>query len=153
MYYVANCDALPSEILGRLMRSSALLPALQRISHPRSTIIALKQAAKRIMSELPYKVPLFIDGKEVPSSNGKTFEVKNPYSGKVVSISQSASKADCNAAIESAAKAFKTWEKTTPSSRRAIFLKAADLIESDKYVSQLYSLSVGSNMFNSRNNA
>ena len=85
------------------------------------------------MSTLPYRVPLFIDGKETPSSEGKSFEVKNPYSHKVVSISQSASKADCQAACDAAAKAFKSWEKTTPSARRAIFLKAADLIESDKY--------------------
>ncbi|KAF9003385.1 Aldehyde/histidinol dehydrogenase [Cyathus striatus] len=77
--------------------------------------------------------PLFINGKSTPASDGGTFEVRNPFSGKVVGTSASATSADCKAAIEAAAKAFETWETTPLSERRAIFLKAAELAKSDKY--------------------
>jgi len=76
---------------------------------------------------------LYIDGEFVPSSSGETFEVRNPYTGDVVGLSASASSADCKAAIDAAAKAFKTWEHSSLNERRNIFLKAADLIMSDKY--------------------
>ncbi|KAJ7150967.1 Aldehyde/histidinol dehydrogenase [Mycena crocata] len=82
---------------------------------------------------MPPFTPLFIDGKEIPSSDSATFQVRNTSVGGVVGISASASSADCNAAVEAAGRAFKTWEKTTPYARRDIFLKAADLIESDRW--------------------
>ncbi|KAF9564492.1 ALDH-like protein [Agrocybe pediades] len=76
---------------------------------------------------------LYINGQFVPASNGETFEVRNPYSGKVVTVSASATSADCKAAVDAAAEAFKTWERTTLATRRDIFLKAADLVKTDKY--------------------
>ncbi|KAJ7148632.1 Aldehyde/histidinol dehydrogenase [Mycena crocata] len=81
---------------------------------------------------MPPFTPLFIDGKEVPASDGATFEVHNTSVG-LVGTSASASSADCNAAVEAAGRAFKTWEKTTPYARRDIFLKAAELVESDRW--------------------
>jgi len=76
---------------------------------------------------------LYIDGKFQPSSNAEIFEVCNPYSGEVVSISASASSADCNAAVDAAQRAFETWEHTTLEDRRNILLKAADLIDTNRY--------------------
>lgn len=76
---------------------------------------------------------LYINGNYVPSSSGETFEVRNPFSGEVVGISASAASADGKAAVDAAQQAFKTWEYTSHNERRDIFLRAADLLASDKY--------------------
>lgn len=77
--------------------------------------------------------PLFIDGQQKPSSTNATFEVRNPFSNKVVTISASASSQDCKDAAEAAGKAFKTWEFTSLTEKRNIFLRAADLLASEEY--------------------
>ncbi|RDB18697.1 Salicylaldehyde dehydrogenase [Hypsizygus marmoreus] len=77
--------------------------------------------------------PLYIDGQEVPSSNKATFEVINPASGKIVGQSASASGEDCSTAVESAAKAFTTWQQSGIAERRAIFLKAAEIVSTETY--------------------
>ncbi|KAJ7322941.1 Aldehyde/histidinol dehydrogenase [Mycena albidolilacea] len=81
---------------------------------------------------MPPFTPLFIDGQEVPASDNATFEVVISPS-KVVGTSASASSADCDAAVEAAGRAFKTWEHTTPYARRDLFLKAADLVSTDRW--------------------
>ena len=80
---------------------------------------------------------LYIDGETVQASNGESFEVRNPYSGKVVGTAASASSVDCKSAIEAAGRAFKIWEHSSPNTRRDIFLKAADLLAGDKYKSKI----------------
>jgi acyl-CoA reductase-like NAD-dependent aldehyde dehydrogenase len=81
----------------------------------------------------PASIPLFINGQEVSSSTGETFEVRNPYTQEVVSVSASASNEDCLAAITAAGNAFKTWEHSTFEHRRDVLMKAADIMETDKY--------------------
>jgi delta 1-pyrroline-5-carboxylate dehydrogenase len=81
---------------------------------------------------------LFIDGKWVPASTGETFEVHNPYSGAVVGHAASASSADCTAAVDAAARAFRTWELTSPNTRRDLVLKAADLFLTPKYKERIH---------------
>ncbi|KIK67878.1 hypothetical protein GYMLUDRAFT_36676 [Collybiopsis luxurians FD-317 M1] len=83
---------------------------------------------------LPF-TPLFIDGKQVPASDGKTFEVRNPLTNQVVGTSASATSEDCQNAIVAAGKAFKTWEHSSLGERRDILLKAAELIKLEKYKS------------------
>ncbi|KAG6915346.1 hypothetical protein DXG01_012020 [Tephrocybe rancida] len=75
--------------------------------------------------------PLFINGERKLSA--VPFDVINPASSLVVGQSANASSEDCQAAVNAAASAFKTWEHSTDSERRAIFLKAAELIATDKY--------------------
>lgn len=75
----------------------------------------------------------YIDGKHKPSSTNATYEVRNPLANKVVGRAASASSQDCRDAIEAAAKAFTTWEHSDYGFRRDIFLKAADLLLTDKY--------------------
>ncbi|KAG6891624.1 hypothetical protein C0992_001309 [Termitomyces sp. T32_za158] len=75
--------------------------------------------------------PLFING-ELKSS-GPTFDVISPGSGLVVGQYISATAEDCKAAVDAAATAFETWQHSTIAERRAIFLKAAQLIDTDKY--------------------
>ena len=74
--------------------------------------------------------PLVIDNKEVSSETGKTFQRKDPLSGLTVSTCAAASVNDAERAAESSRTAFKTWSTSAPSERRALLLKAADIIES-----------------------
>ncbi|KDQ56594.1 hypothetical protein JAAARDRAFT_689366 [Jaapia argillacea MUCL 33604] len=84
-------------------------------------------------SSLPF-TSLFINGQWVPSSTSSTFPIHNPSSpSSPVGHSASASVADCTSALTSAATAFRTWEHTSLSSKRSIFLKAAELLASERY--------------------
>jgi len=73
---------------------------------------------------------LFIDGVYRASSDGATFPVRNPMTGSVLYQSASASLDDYATAIEKAHVAYQSWSKTPPTTRRLIFLKAADIMES-----------------------
>ena len=72
---------------------------------------------------------LIIDNQERSGSEGKTFERRNPLTGELVTESAAASVSDALDAVESASTAFSTWSVTGPSERRAVMLKAADIIE------------------------
>lgn len=78
--------------------------------------------------------PLIIDGQERPSANSKTFEVYTPQSGQLVGTAAAATSQDCRDAIDAAARAQKSWEKTRPVERRDIFLKAADILSSEPWM-------------------
>ncbi|KAK1749358.1 Aldehyde/histidinol dehydrogenase [Echria macrotheca] len=73
---------------------------------------------------------LFLDGSYQPSSDGTTFTVKNPMTGSVLYDCASASVDDYSAAIDNAHQAFQKWSRTGPSTRRMVFLKAAEIMES-----------------------
>jgi len=72
-------------------------------------------------------IPLFINGKEVMGSS--TFEVISPSIGSACWNAVSATSEDATKAVEIAQAAFPTWSKTKPSTRTAILLKAADILE------------------------
>ncbi len=72
-------------------------------------------------------VPLQINGKDVSTS--KTLDVTNPSTGKVIHKASSASVSDAISAVEAAQAAFASWRETTPAQKRAIFSKAADILE------------------------
>ncbi len=74
-------------------------------------------------------INLLIDGHEMAASTGATFERRDPISGDVASRAAAASVADAQAAADAAAAAFPAWSKLGPNARRAILLKAADLLE------------------------
>lgn len=76
---------------------------------------------------------LFIDGKHVHAKQGGIFEVRNPYTGQVVGASASATSEDGIAAVEAAGKAFNAWQQKSPTERRDIIFKVADLWQSDRY--------------------
>ncbi|KAF9027188.1 Aldedh-domain-containing protein, partial [Hymenopellis radicata] len=80
----------------------------------------------------PPFTPLFLNGHRVSSSTNATFDVLNPFSKEVVGRSAAASADDCRSAIESAAAAFKTWEKTPLKERQDVVLRVADLLETEK---------------------
>ncbi|KAH8658030.1 aldehyde dehydrogenase domain-containing protein [Xylariales sp. PMI_506] len=72
---------------------------------------------------------LFIGGEYNPSSDNGTFPVVNPMTGKTIYDCSSATVDDYSAAIDNADAVFATWKRTPPSTRRLIFLKAADILE------------------------
>jgi acyl-CoA reductase-like NAD-dependent aldehyde dehydrogenase len=72
---------------------------------------------------------LIIDNKEQEATGGRTFERRSPLDGSLISTGAAASVDDAIRAVESAATAFETWSQTGPSERRAILLKAADIME------------------------
>lgn len=78
-------------------------------------------------------VELIINGVSRPSSTGTTFPVHNPLTGKVLHNAHSASAQDCREAVDAAATAFKEWKEWTPSRRRALFWKAAELYETPEW--------------------
>lgn len=70
-------------------------------------------------------IPLWLDGKETTLSS--TFDVTSPLDAKTLYKCSSASPTDALNAVTSATTAFKTWSKTKPSTRRDIFLRAAEI--------------------------
>src|SRR5437879_8219079 len=71
----------------------------------------------------------FIDGEGVESSSGETFEDRNPADTReVVGIFQKSSKADVDAAVAAAKRAFTKW-RLVPAPRRAeIVFRAAEIL-------------------------
>jgi aldehyde dehydrogenase (NAD+) len=82
----------------------------------------------------PYTQPtgLFINNEWVPSVDGRSFEVINPTTEKVICSVTEASENDVDIAVAAARKAFEgAWHTTTPEQRGKYLVKLADLIERD----------------------
>ena len=72
---------------------------------------------------------LYIGGKWVPASDGRTFETKNPATGEVLSVCAEATKDDVDAAVQAAWAAFPAWRDMQTAERAAILEKIADVID------------------------
>jgi len=75
------------------------------------------------------KVDFIIDGASAPAASGATYARRDPVTGAVASEAAAAGEADVAKVVEAAARAFPAWSQTGPSERRALLLKAADLLE------------------------
>ncbi len=77
-------------------------------------------ASPAVLSHTPTKVMKnYIDGEWVESSTGETFENRNPADTRdVVGIFQKSAKADVDAAVDAAKRAFAKW-RLVPAPRRA----------------------------------
>ncbi|MGO9007925.1 MAG: aldehyde dehydrogenase [Beijerinckiaceae bacterium] len=75
-------------------------------------------------------VGFIVDGAPADAEGGATFERKDPVTGKVATRAAAATLADVEKVVDSAASAFPSWSETGPGARRALLLKAADLMES-----------------------
>ena len=71
----------------------------------------------------------FIGGAWVDSASGETLAVENPADGQVIANVPASSEEDVDRAVTAAAKAFETWQHTTPQDRSLALLKLADAIE------------------------
>ena len=72
----------------------------------------------------------YIGGKWVEASNGETFEDLDPYTGDVTATVPAGTRGDARAAIDAATSSFPAWSKAAPAERQAVFLRAADILES-----------------------
>jgi 1-pyrroline dehydrogenase len=73
----------------------------------------------------------FIGGEWVESASGKTLKVENPANGQVIAEVPASDTEDVDRAVEAAAKAFETWQRTTPAERMGMLLKLADAVEAN----------------------
>jgi len=71
----------------------------------------------------------FIGGDWVDSASGETLDVENPADGTVIAHVPASGPEDVDRAVEAAARAFDTWQHTTPADRSLMLLKLADAIE------------------------
>ncbi|HZY50290.1 MAG TPA: aldehyde dehydrogenase [Devosia sp.] len=74
-------------------------------------------------------IGFLIDGEARNAAGGATYDRMDPFTGKLATRVPAASAADATAAVDAAAMAFKTWSKTGPGERRAILMKAADIMD------------------------
>jgi aldehyde dehydrogenase (NAD+) len=73
---------------------------------------------------------LFINNEYVDSKNSKKITLYNPKDGSLVASDVPiAGEQDVDLAVSCAEKAFLTWKKISPTERRSIMLKFADLLE------------------------
>ncbi len=75
------------------------------------------------------RVNLMIGERDLPATDGRTFERVDPVTGEVATMAAAATIADLLAAAEAAAKAAPLWAATGPAERRAKLNAAADIIE------------------------
>lgn len=75
-------------------------------------------------------ISLLINGADRAASGGRTYDRFDPFTEKLASRAAAASLDDVAAAVDAAAAAFGAWSKTGPGQRRAILMKAADIMDS-----------------------
>src|SRR5476651_749108 len=76
------------------------------------------------------RIDFLIDGAAVGAASGATIARLDPFTGAVASEAAAAGTVDVAKAVEAASRAFPAWSQTGPAERRALLLKAADLLES-----------------------
>ena len=81
-------------------------------------------------SELLASVPtgLLINGQWLPAASGKTFDVEDPATGKVLISISDAGAEDGAAALDAAAAAQASWARTAPRERGEILRRAFELV-------------------------
>jgi acyl-CoA reductase-like NAD-dependent aldehyde dehydrogenase len=77
-----------------------------------------------------YVVPCWINGEAIPLDTSQLIEVNSSAQGKVVHYAHSATVEVATNAVETAAEAFKTFSEVAYSQRRAVLMKAAEIMES-----------------------
>ena len=89
------------------------------------------------LSPLPLKDPTlfrqsnYLDGKWVEAKSGKTFEVEDPATQEIIAHVPAGDKADIDAAVAAARKAFETgpWSRISPRDRQRLVWSLGDLLE------------------------
>jgi phenylacetaldehyde dehydrogenase len=111
---------------------------------------ALGSAATAFLGK---KLNLLIDGKWVEAASGKTFPVEDPATEEVIAQAPEGDKADIDAAVAAARRAFEDgpWSRISPSERSKMVWKLGDLLEkhADEFA-QLEALDNGKPVTNAR---
>jgi benzaldehyde dehydrogenase (NAD) len=74
-------------------------------------------------------ISMLINGEPTQARNGATFDRCNPLDAQVATRAPAATVADAVDAVEAASRAFAGWSATGPGERRALLLKAAQVLE------------------------
>ncbi|WP_426232507.1 aldehyde dehydrogenase [Pararhizobium sp. DWP3-4] len=74
-------------------------------------------------------ISLLINGTDRAAASGRTYDRIDPFTEKLASRAAAAGPDDVTAAIEAASNAFPAWSKTGPNQRRALLMKAADIMD------------------------
>jgi acyl-CoA reductase-like NAD-dependent aldehyde dehydrogenase len=94
---------------------------------------------------------LFIDGQFVNAASGETLATLNPHDNSIIAEVALGGKADIDAAVAAAQRAFAQWSATPAAERGRILLKLADLIEANaEELARLESLDTGHPLRDSR---
>jgi phenylacetaldehyde dehydrogenase len=98
-----------------------------------SRVAAQPDYSERVQALLKREPALFIDGKWVSSTGGRTLEVFDPSTGRQVSAIVDASDADVDRAVDAARTAFDDgrWSGLPSSRRERLIQRLADLIEAN----------------------
>lgn len=80
-------------------------------------------------ARLDERYDLYIGGKWVPASDGRTFTTTNPATGAKLAECAEATKDDVDAAVKAAWAAFPAWRDMSTGARAAILDKIADVID------------------------
>lgn len=75
---------------------------------------------------------MYINGTWQDAADGTWFNDVNPYTGALLTRVANGSQLDAQSAVKAAADAFPDWAAVSPSQKRLLFLKAADLLEKRK---------------------
>ena len=72
---------------------------------------------------------LLIGGESAPAEGGRSYDRLNPVSGETATRAAAASVADAKSAVAAAQAAFAEWSAMGPEARRAILVKAGDIMD------------------------
>jgi phenylacetaldehyde dehydrogenase len=105
-----------------------------------SAVMKESQISRPVAQFMATPKKLLIDGKWLAAASERTFEVKNPANGATIARAAEADKADIDAAVRAARRAFESgpWPAMTPSERSKILWRIGDLIS--KYTDELAEL-------------
>ena len=99
----------------------------------------------------PIRHQLFIDGRFVDAADGATLATLNPHDDTPIAEVAMAGRADVDAAVVAAQRAFPAWSRLAAADRGRILLKLADLIEANaEDLARLESLDTGHPIRDSR---
>ncbi|KAJ9413260.1 Aldehyde/histidinol dehydrogenase [Fusarium oxysporum] len=98
---------------------------IRRTGHINQGALPLSRGHRSLSTN--FSVPLIINGQQVHTS--ESFPVTSPLTNKEIWSFSCAKDEHIQKAVQSAHSAFKDWSKTKASSRRDIFLKAADIMD------------------------
>jgi phenylacetaldehyde dehydrogenase len=105
-----------------------------------SAVMKEPQISRPVAQFMASPKKLLIDGKWLAAVSERTFEVKNPANGATIARAAEGDKADIDAAVRAARRAFESgpWPAMTPSERSKILWRIGDLIS--KYTDELAEL-------------
>src|SRR6202047_3730582 len=105
-----------------------------------SAVMKESQISRPVAQFMATPKKLLIDGKWLAAASEMTFEVKNPATGATIARAAEGDKADIDAAVRAARRAFESgpWPAMTPSERSKVVWRFVDLIS--KYTDELAEL-------------